>query len=320
MQPKPTVNDIAVTMDSWTYGGTASKLQVNGLPTGVELTDPAVTVTYTNTKDGTTSSKRPTDAGSYTVTVSYETDTVIHTGTKDFTISKREIAVPTADSRQFEYTGQEQTYVLGNLADAAYYTVSGAMTRTEAGSQNVTVQLKDKNNTVWEGGTDADKTYVFTIAPKPLSKVPIGDFPDKTYTGLSIQPVVVPVDGNTALTEDRDYTVSYGANTNVGKATIRVTGTGNYAGTVSKEWNITPAVLTISGVTVADKTYNGSADATVTAVAFNGLKNDEKLEIGTDYEVVGAAFNGENVDTADKVTGTVACLLYTSDAADELEV
>ena len=299
LQKKPTANDITVSMGDWTYGGTANA-PVYTVPAGV-----TAEVTYAKA-DGTVLGERPTNAGDYTVTVSYETDTVIHTGTKDFTISKREIAVPTADSRQFEYTGQEQTYVLGNLADAAYYTVSGAMTRTEAGSQNVTVQLKDKNNTVWEGGTDADKTYVFTIAPKPLSKVPIGDFPDKTYTGLSIQPVVVPVDGNTALTEDRDYTVSYGANTNVGKATIRVTGTGNYAGTVSKEWNITPAVLTISGVTVADKTYNGSADATVTAVAFNGLKNDEKLEIGTDYEVVGAAFNGENVDTADKVTGTVA--------------
>ena len=306
LQEKPTANDITVTMDDWTFGEAAKELQVNGLPTGVELTDPAVTVTYTNTKDGTTSSKRPTDAGEYTVTVSYETDTEIRTGTANFTISKREIAVPTADPTQFEYTGQEQTYVLGNSADAAYYTVSGAMTRTEAGSQNVTVQLKDKNNTVWKDGTDADKTYVFTIAPKPLSKVTIGDFPDKTYTGLSIQPAVAPVDGNTALTEDTDYTVSYGANTNVGKATITVTGTGNYTGTVSKEWNITPAVLTISGVTVADKTYNGSADATVTAVAFNGLKNDEKLEIGTDYEVIGAAFNNENVDTADKVTGTVA--------------
>ena len=306
LQEKPTANDITVTMDDWTFGEAAKELQVNGLPTGVELTDPAVTVTYTNTKDGTTSSKRPTDAGEYTVTVSYETDTEIRTGTANFTISKREIAVPTADPTQFEYTGQEQTYVLGNSADAAYYTVSGAMTRTEAGSQNVTVQLKDKNNTVWKDGTDADKTYVFTIAPKPLSKVTIGDFPDKTYTGLSIQPAVAPVDGNTALTEDTDYTVSYGANTNVGKATITVTGTGNYTGTVSKEWNITPAVLTISGVTVADKTYNGSADATVTAVAFDGLKNGEKLEIGTDYEVIGAAFNGENVDTADKVTGTVA--------------
>ena len=111
MQPKPTVNDIAVTMDSWTYGGTASKLQVNGLPTGVELTDPAVTVTYTNTKDGTTSSERPTNAGSYTVTVSYETDTVIHTGTKDFTISQKplqqEMLARITGDRY--YSGTEQT-------------------------------------------------------------------------------------------------------------------------------------------------------------------------------------------------------------------
>ena len=291
--------NLAVNMDNWTYGESANEPRYNA-PEGV-----TATVTYAKA-DGTALSERPTDAGSYTVTVSYETDTEIRTGTAAFTISKREIAVPTADPRQFEYTGQEQTYVLSNFADAAYYTVSDTMKRTNAGSQNVTVQLKDKNNTVWKGGTDADKTYVFTIAPKPLSKVTIGDFPDKTYTGLSIQPVVVPADGNTALTEDTDYTVSYGANTNVGKATITVTGTGNYTGTVSKEWNITPAVLTISGATVADKTYNGSADATVTAVAFNGLKNGEELEIGTDYEVIGAAFNGENVDTADKVTGTVA--------------
>ena len=306
LQEKPTANDITVTMDDWTFGEAAKKLQVNGLPTGVDLTDPAVTVTYTNTKDGTTSSECPTGAGSYTVTVSYETDTEIRTGTAAFAISKREIAVPTADPRQFEYTGQEQTYVLSNFADAAYYTVSDTMKRTNAGSQNVTVQLKDKNNTVWEDGTDADKTYVFTIAPKPLSKVTIGDFLDQTYTGLSIRPAVTPADGNTALTEDTDYTVSYGANTNVGKATITVTGKDNYTGTVSKEWNITPAGLTISGATVADKTYNGSADATITAVAFDGLKNGEKLEIGTDYEVIGAAFNDENVDTANKVTGTVA--------------
>ena len=106
------------------------------------------------------------------------------------------------------------------------------------------------------------------------------------------------------LTEEERQ--QYGANTNVGKATITVTGTGNYTGTVSKEWKITPAVLTISGVTVVDKTYNGSADATVTAVAFNGLKNGEELVIGTDYEVHGAAFNDENVDAANKVTGTVA--------------
>ena len=300
LQEKPTANDITVSMGDWTYGGTANA-PVYTVPAGV-----TAEVTYAAQGSSDFSTTVPTNAGSYTVKVQYATDTEIHTGTANFTISKREIAVPTEDPRQFEYTGQEQTYVLSNFADAAYYTVSDTMKRTGAGSQNVTVQLKDKNNTVWKGGTDADKTYVFTIAPKPLSKVTIGDFFDRTYTGLPIRPAVTPVDGNTALTEDTDYTVSYGANTNVGKATITVTGTGNYTGTVSKEWNITPAVLTISGVTVADKTYNGSADATVTAVAFNGLKNGEKLEIGTDYEVIGAAFNDENVDTANKVTGTVA--------------
>lgn len=111
LQEKPTANDITVTMDGWTFGEAAKELQVNGLPTGVELTDPAVTVTYTNTKDGTTSSKRPTDAGSYTVTVSYETDTEIHTGTAAFTISRKPLqqgmlARITGDRY---YNGTEQT-------------------------------------------------------------------------------------------------------------------------------------------------------------------------------------------------------------------
>ena len=96
----------------------------------------------------------------------------------------------------------------------------------------------------------------------------------------------------------------------MGKATITVTGTGQlHRDGIQGIGSITPAGLTISGATVADKTYNGSADATVTAVAFDGLKNSEKLKIGTDYEVIGAAFNDKNVDTANKVTGT-GCFRY----------
>lgn len=110
LQEKPTANDITVTMDDWTFGEAAKELQVNGLPTGVELTDPAVTVTYTNTKDGTTSSKRPTDAGDYTVKVQYETDTEIHTGTAEFTISPKSIegAAVTRDQSEQVYDGGEK--------------------------------------------------------------------------------------------------------------------------------------------------------------------------------------------------------------------
>ena len=110
LQEKPTANDITVTMDDWTFGEAAKELQVNGLPTGVELTDPAVTVTYTNTKDGTTSSKRPADAGDYTVKVQYETDTEIHTGTAEFTISPKSIegAAVTRDQSEQVYDGGEK--------------------------------------------------------------------------------------------------------------------------------------------------------------------------------------------------------------------
>ena len=110
LQEKPTANDITVTMDDWTFGEAAKELQVNGLPIGVELTDPAVTVTYTNTKDGTTSSKRPTDAGDYTVKVQYETDTEIHTGTAEFTISPKSIegAAVTRDQSEQVYDGGEK--------------------------------------------------------------------------------------------------------------------------------------------------------------------------------------------------------------------
>ena len=124
MQPKPTVNDITVTMDGWTYGGTASELQVSGLPTGVELTDSNVTVTYTNTKDGTTSSDRPTDAGDYTVTVSYETDTEIHS------------------SQAVAFTIEPKALTEGDLE----FTTESAFTKTydgDASCNTATVRIKD---------------------------------------------------------------------------------------------------------------------------------------------------------------------------------
>ena len=74
--------------------------------------------------------------------------------------------------------------------------------------------------------------------------------------------------------------------------------------TASVKYTIAQAKLTIDSVTVASKTYNGSADAEITNVTFTGLKNSEALTKGTDYEVSGT-FNSANVNEANKVTGTV---------------
>ena len=81
-------------------------------------------------------------------------------------------------------------------------------------------------------------------------------------------------------------------------------GEGENAATASVKYTIAQAELTIDSVTVASKTYNGSADAEITNVTFTGLKNSEALTKDTDYEVSGT-FNSANVNEANKVTGTV---------------
>ena len=102
-----------------------------------------------------------------------------------------------------------------------------------------------------------------------------------------------------------DYTVTSGnSGTDVNSYTVTVTGKGNYKGTAKATWQITPATLTVTGATVAAKTYDGSTDATVNAVTFSGTKGSDALTVGTDYTVSGV-FNSANVNDADTVLVTV---------------
>ena len=55
--------------------------------------------------------------------------------------------------------------------------------------------------------------------------------------------------------------------------------------------SITKATITITGASIEDKTYDGTTAATVTAVTFGGLKNDESLALNDDYTVTAATFN-----------------------------
>ncbi len=59
-----------------------------------------------------------------------------------------------------------------------------------------------------------------------------------TYTGKEITPTVTVKLNSKTLTNGTDYSVAYKNNTNVGTATITVTGKGNYTGSVSKTFTI----------------------------------------------------------------------------------
>lgn len=60
------------------------------------------------------------------------------------------------------------------------------------------------------------------------------------YDGKDKQPGVTVVFGGVTLEKDKDYKVSYKDNRNVGIATVTVSGIGDYAGTVTKTFDILP--------------------------------------------------------------------------------
>lgn len=62
-----------------------------------------------------------------------------------------------------------------------------------------------------------------------------------TYTGSAQKPGATVKSGDKVLVSGTDFTVSYSNNTNAGTAKATIKGKGNYSGTITKEFTITPA-------------------------------------------------------------------------------
>lgn len=94
-----------------------------------------------------------------------------------------------------------------------------------------------------------------TTAKYDITKSAISGISTKTYTGKNItQSVKVKYNGKT-LKSGTDYTVSYSSNKNVGTATVKITGKGQYGGTVSKTFKINPAKQKIQKLTAKSKAF-----------------------------------------------------------------
>ena len=97
------------------------------------------------------------------------------------------------------------------------------------------------------------------MADKEIEVVPITDISEMTfskvknytYTGKGIKPSLSIKYGGITLKKDRDYTLTYKNNKNVGTASIIVTGKGNYTGKKTINFTILPKTTSISSVTQA---------------------------------------------------------------------
>lgn len=239
------VSTLKITVPSVTYNGKAQK--------------PAVTVkynnyTFKNGSDYTLSYKNNTKIGTATVTVKGK-GKLSGTRSVTFKINAKPIknAVITYNN-SLTYNGSALspavTVKYGNatLKKNTDYTVAYS-NNVNAGTGTITITGKGIY------GGSVKKT--FTIKKLGISATAVSGTGNKVYTGSAIKPVPAVKVGGRMLKNGTDFTVSYKSNTEPGTATLKVTGKGNYSGSVSKTFKITARAINDVEVTVPDTVFTG---------------------------------------------------------------
>ena len=156
--------------------------------------------------------------------------------------------------------------------------------------------------TLPEGSGDAQGTGdVETITTtKDISQGQLTlSFSSLTYTGSPIQATGATLTvGGTTLTEGTDYTLSYSDNVKVGTATATATGIGACTGSLKTTFDIAPADMSLTSVTMPNLPYTGQAmSPQPKSVTYEVDGVTTELVVGVDYQVVGFT-NNTNIGDA----------------------
>lgn len=198
-------------------------------------------VSYENNTNPGTAEVTVEGLGNYCGTV-MRTFKIVKTP-KDFT--KAEVS---GIKTSYEYTGKSITpvpvvkYENKTLTAGTDYKVS-YKNNTNPGTVEITVEgMGDYRGTV-------TRNFKIVKTPKDFTKAAVSGIKSSyDYTGKNIKPVPVVKYANKVLTAGKDYDVAYVNNTKVGKATITITGKGDYSG--KKSVTFTIAYKLVSKITM----------------------------------------------------------------------
>ena len=273
----PTIENIS----DQTYTGSEIKPTVvvkDGSTTLIEGTD--YEVTYSNN----------INAGTATATISKVADSNYTFSNKEvkFTIKKAQLEKVTLRTDEIIYNGLGSFPAMDNY-NRSLQELSGTLGATDVGDYTTTVSLKDIANYEWVDGTTGNLTLNWKIIQATITDASV-TLPQATYrvTGSAITPEPTVVVNGRTLIKDTDYTVSYTDNTNIGTATVTVTGKNNYKGTGIATFEIADKeVLTISGLNNNEEfTYDGTSKTPTGNLTITDDKvNVSELEVlyeGTD--------------------------------------
>ena len=308
--------------------------------TGIEVTNPEDSIydglphvnplTVTDTKAGATLVK-DTD-----YTLSYSKD-VINVGTvevnvkgignytgeftKTYKITPKEYTV-TTDSAKKVYDGTALTAggKIEGIVDGEVVVVHTTGSQTEVGSTANTYKLEWKKASSKNYKLKEDSIGTLTVTEQTINPGEDPDKPNPNYSGVTINnpsnsvydgkehkwsPAVTDKEGN-ALVEGTDYEVAYSTSdfTNVtGTITVTITGIGNYTGTVTRTYEITPKAYTVTTES-AKKVYDGTAltaggkiECIVSGETVEFTTTGSRTDEGTSKNTYSLKWNGSAIQT-----------------------
>ena len=228
--------------------------------------------------------------------------TVKNAGTGGVTLSLSEL-------ENFTVTGMEE----GNnktLASGASVTLNVApkseLSRESAITYEETLTIMGTPTDAGETSTPLEKEVTLTFKVANKETITFTGFEAKTVTyGESYTMETAQPSKDVAVEYEykKGTEVLQGAPTAAGTYTVTVKvpeSNADYAGSASVTLTIEPKALTISGITVADKEYDGTVNATPQGGTLNGVVNGESV----DFTITSAAFNSKDVNAANSVAIT----------------
>ena len=308
--------------------------------TGIEVTNPEdsiydglphvnpLTVTDTKTKTDLEENK------DYTLT--YSSD-VINVGTVDVTvngignyagefkksykITPREYTVTTESAKKvYDGTALTAGGKIEGIVDGEVVVVHTTGSQTEVGSTPNTYKLEWKKASSKNYKLKEDSIGTLTVTEQTIDPGKDPDNPNPNYSGVTINnpsnsvydgkehkwsPAVTDKEGN-ALVEGTDYTVEYSTSDfkNVtGTITVTITGIGNYTGTVTRTYEITPKAYTVTTES-AKKVYDGTAltaggkiEGIVSGETVEFTTTGSRTDEGTSKNTYSLKWNGSAIQT-----------------------
>ena len=318
-------NEIVVTTkhSSYTYDGLAhgTEVTVSNLPKGYSL-------------DKATSSATATDV---TTAIEATCDTLVikNAEGKDVTNNLKITKVPgsiTITPATLTVTTPSANKVYDGTPLTAEGTISGFVNKetatfTTTGSQTEVGNSKNTYSIKWNGSAietnyklEKESIGDLTVTEQTIDPGKDPDNPNPNYSGVTINnpsnsvydgkehkwsPAVTDKEGN-ALVEGTDYEVAYSTSDfrNVtGTITVTITGIGNYTGTVTRTYEITPKTYTVTTES-AKKVYDGTA--LIAGGKIEGIVDGENVEFkvtgsqtnkGTSKNTYSLKWNGSAIET-----------------------